>query len=829
MRILIASAALLMAVHSAYCEPSDDFFTLERSVETALSKNENISIAKTKIDSARSKLAQSKAGFLPMLSADLYGGHAVREDRQIIASGVTASQPVYTGGELTAKLRKAEIDLDLAEINLDKSIDELVLEVKKAYYGVLSSREYKKLAEESVERLRLHLYAVRQLYEKEMAAKVEVLKTEYSLLQAEQNLVEAKNDLKQSKEAFNSLVGRPLDAKVEVQDMPEYMPVAISLGEFYRLAYKNIVELREADKLSINDKIDVKIAASKKYPHVSFDTSYAWQKDDYIDRNDLIVGASVKMDIWDWGAADQEIKQAKLIEQENAYKLALLKKEIDLDLRDAYYQMLTVESSIKLAKKSIESAEECFKKESIRFKNNLSTNKDVLDAHVALSKAKAYYNNVMNRFSMGRASLSRFAGKRYIEEVERPLLRDITDDEFLDLVSRKAFYYFLDNQNEKSGLFEDTVNGDASIAVTGFGLSALCIGAERGWAEKKDAGERALRCIRTLLNANTGEGAPAAEGKYGYFYHFLDIETGARSGNAELSTVDTALLICGALTAGEYFGGEVKKAADELYARVEWEKLYDAEKDLFYMGWKPDSGFLSYYWDYYTDEVMLISLLASGSPSHPVTPKSFYAWKREKGGYKDGPPFIYSWRGALFTYQYAHAWFDFRDKVDETGTDWWQNSVDATMAGVNFCADNSSKFKGFGADSWGITSYDTPSGYTMSQGFPPCGTGSADHDGTVSPSGPAGSIAFAPPESISAMKNFYGSYQRLWGPYGFKSSFNLDKDWFSQEYYGLESGITLLMIENYRSGLIWKHFMQSSGAQEALKRTGFTQKPKEER
>jgi hypothetical protein len=408
-----------------------------------------------------------------------------------------------------------------------------------------------------------------------------------------------------------------------------------------------------------------------------------------------------------------------------------------------------------------------------------------------------------------------------LKDVEGRNLK-LTDEELLELISHKAFNFFWENQNPKTGLFADASgSGDASIASTGFGLTALCIGAERGWVDKNEAKNRALKCINTFIKNPNDPNNIIAEGKYGFFYHFLNPRTATRAGGCEVSTIDTALLLCGILTAGEYFGGEIKEAAENVYKTVEWDKLLDKTPNLFYMGWSPEKGYSEWRWDTYTDETVIINLLAIGSPTHPVSPDVFYAWPRKNGRYKNGQPFIYSWQGALFTYQYAHAWFDFRNKVDKEGVDWWKNSVDATKAGIEFCLDNGQQYKGFGKNSWGISGYYTPSGYTMSHGFPPCLSENPGYDGTITPSGPAGSIVFTPIESLDALRNFYNNLPKLWGPHGFKDSFNLDNNWYSPLYFGLGEGITLLMIENFRTGFVWEYFNKNEHIKDAINKLGF--------
>lgn len=405
-------------------------------------------------------------------------------------------------------------------------------------------------------------------------------------------------------------------------------------------------------------------------------------------------------------------------------------------------------------------------------------------------------------------------------------VKPIADDEFLNLIERKTFEFFKDHQNLKTGLFADTSGGgDASIASTGYGLAALCVGTERKWIDKEEAKRRVLLALDTFL-PQPGSEESLAEGRYGFFYHFLNMHTAKRAGKSEISTVDTAILVAGAVTAGEYFGGDVKKKAEELYRRVEWDKFVCKEPgpwcNSFSMGWSPERGFLESYWDYYTDEVVLISLLAIGSPAQPVSPEIFYAWTRHKGSYEGGKPFIYSWHGSLFSYQYAHIWFNFQNLVDRTGVNWFENSTNATLANRQFCIDNQDKFTGYGPNSWGITSMARPEGYTMHFGTPPMGSGEPQYDGTISPTGPAGSIVFTPYLSISALKYMYLTYPKFWGQYGFRDSFNLDLNWYSDTYYGIGVAMIILPIENFRSGFIWKNFMKNKYVQEALVKAGFT-------
>ena len=416
-----------------------------------------------------------------------------------------------------------------------------------------------------------------------------------------------------------------------------------------------------------------------------------------------------------------------------------------------------------------------------------------------------------------------FYGRNYVMAgpFENLSVSKLSDEQFLDLVERKAFLYFLENQDKDTGLFLDTSGagfGDASIAVTGFGLSALVIGTERGWISKKEAKARTKLCLDTILNL--------AEDKEGFYYHFLSSKTARRSGKAELSSVDSAILFAGVLTAGEYFGGKIKKQANKIYGQANWPFFLNQNPDEehylhFHHGWTPEQGLSDYYWDYFTDETLLLDLLAIGSPTHPVSGDVFYTFLKRKGTYGQGQPFIYSWHGSLFSYQYAHAWFDFRGKVDREGVDWWQNSVDATLSNRQFVMDHASEFKTYGADMWGITSMRLPDRYVMHYGAMPNGQVKAIHDGTISPSGPGGSIELTPYLSLRALKALYMEHPESWGIYGFKDSINLDRGWTSPIYYGLGEGILLLGLENLRTGLIWNNFSKNKSIQEAFKRTGF--------
>ncbi len=425
-----------------------------------------------------------------------------------------------------------------------------------------------------------------------------------------------------------------------------------------------------------------------------------------------------------------------------------------------------------------------------------------------------------------RAVSTSVDGKEAKTEMVGPVgIQELRDEEFLLKIEEKAFNFFKDNQSEVTGLFLDnSYDTYSSIASTGFGLAALAIGAKNGWIDEEGAAKRAYKAIDTFLTDPKNKSKVVAEGKDG-FCHFLDADTARRFGDCEISTVDTAILVSGAIACGEYFGDKVKIAADKLYSSIRWDKFLDKtskeHKNHFYMGWFPDGKFLDSWWDYYTDEAMLLALLSIGSTSHGLSPEVFYSFKREKAGYAKGEPFVISWHGALFTYQYAHGFFDFRGMIDKEGIDWFKNSASATLANRTFCIDNSDRFSTFGPNSWGITSMKMPDEYIMHYGVPPCGSKNPVFNGTISPTGPAGSMPFTPFVSLDALRYLVYHNPELWGKYGLKDSFNLDTGFYSGIYYGLGAGITLIMIENARTALVWDAFMKNTNIKRAIKSAGF--------
>jgi hypothetical protein len=397
--------------------------------------------------------------------------------------------------------------------------------------------------------------------------------------------------------------------------------------------------------------------------------------------------------------------------------------------------------------------------------------------------------------------------------------------DILELESKKSFEFFWNEVNKEEdspgyGLIRDRAPGNpglSSIASVGFGLTAITIGAERGWISKEEAEERVNGTLDTLLHN--------AEHINGVYYHFLNMNNAKRATGSEVSIIDTGILVSGALTAGEYFQGEIKEKAEQIYKRVDWEWYRNPDRNLFYMAYSPEKGFAGA-WDFYAEQLMLY-FLAAASPTHPVNPDMYYEFIRHKASYKDNEPFIHSWFGSIFTHQFSHAWFDLRNKVDQEGVNWWENSVIASKSNRQYVMDNSDKYETFGPNSWGLTASDGPKGYEGKYGASPSGYDNKAHfiDGTIPPAGAAGSIVFTPEESIAALENYYKNFPELWGEYGFKDAYNLDvsPDWYAKDVIGIDKGITLLMIENYRTGFVWETLMKNKYVQKGMNKVGLVE------
>ena len=395
--------------------------------------------------------------------------------------------------------------------------------------------------------------------------------------------------------------------------------------------------------------------------------------------------------------------------------------------------------------------------------------------------------------------------------VDGPFTLSPEDDQFLDDLEKACFQYFWDQQNPKTGMVQDradlrggTPGIVASIAATGFGLTALCVANNRGFVKTTDAEERVFATLNFLWKK-----LPQHRG---FFFHWANINTGERVWDSEISSVDTAILLCGVLTCREHFRHPaVGQLADLIFNRVEWNWLSE-DTSLLSHGWTPEVGFLPSRWDYYS-ELMMMYLLGIGSTSHPLKPEAWDAWKRLTFEF-DGLRYIGSF-APLFVHQYSQAWFDFRGKKDKYA-DYYQNSIIATEVHRRFCLELARDFPDYSDDLWGITASDGPTGYVVWGGPPAVGP----IDGSVVPSATGGSLTFLPQATLRVLKNIRNHYGAAWSKYGFVNAFNPLRNWYDHDVIGIDTGITMLMAENLRTGFVWNTFMKTPEAQRGMQLAG---------
>ena len=430
----------------------------------------------------------------------------------------------------------------------------------------------------------------------------------------------------------------------------------------------------------------------------------------------------------------------------------------------------------------------------------------------------------------------------------------LSDEVMLDRLQQSAFGYFLKASNPQNGLIADTSRegSPSSIAVIGFALSTYPVAVERGWIERTDAVQRTLDALRFFWNSDQS-GSVDATGYRGYYFHFLDMATGARKWRSELSLIDTALLLAGMLTAAAYFTAgtkaevELRELADALYRRVDW-RWAQRDGSAVAHGWKPECGFLSYGWEGYS-EALLLYVLGLGSPTHPLTEESFQAWTATyqwENVY--GHDHLYA--GPLFIHQFSHAWIDFRGIRDrfmrEKDCDYFENSRRATYVQREYAIRNPRSFVGYGADCWGLSAGDGPSvepqwvaGRRQAfYGYAARGAPYGPDDGTLCGSAMLASLVFAPDIALPAVQGLYARTTRGEGESVRASGFNATvtrpgpdartgegesgpEGWLSEGEFGLDQGMIVLMIENFRSGLLWRLTRSCPYIQTGLRRAGF--------
>ena len=393
-------------------------------------------------------------------------------------------------------------------------------------------------------------------------------------------------------------------------------------------------------------------------------------------------------------------------------------------------------------------------------------------------------------------------------------------NQVIEYEMRGAFNFFWEQANTDPtspgyGLVRDRFPGSpgiASIASVGFGLTAYPIGIEKGYITYDEGYARVNGTLDTLLNMDRTEG---------FYYHFVDMATGERAWQSEVSSIDTAILMMGVVTAGQYFGGDIQAKAQQIYDEVNWPWFLDESRNMFYMAYRPGEGYGGH-WDFYAEQLMLY-VLAAGSDTHPIDETPYYTFNRHYGKYGDGEGFIHSWFGSIFTYQFSHAWIDFREYRDTESVNWFANSVAASQAQVDFAIANDEMYTTLGPNAWGLTASDGPDGYNGLYGAPPSGFDNNSHkiDDTVAPAGAIGSIIFVPEAAKTAMLNYY-SIEALQGTYGFLDAYNLSEEWFASDVIGIDKGISLLMLANYQSDMVYQITMSNEQILNGLSRLGLT-------
>jgi hypothetical protein len=423
----------------------------------------------------------------------------------------------------------------------------------------------------------------------------------------------------------------------------------------------------------------------------------------------------------------------------------------------------------------------------------------------------------------------------------------LTSDAELVKLQHESFNYFLLETNPVNGLVIDKNEPDwpASIAATGLALASYPVAAERGFMPRAAAVERTLITLRFFWNSPQGP-EPDATGHQGFYYHFLNMRTGRRAWQSELSTVDSAFLLAGALTAGVYFNAgtsdelEIRTLADALYRRGDWQWAQNRGATVTH-GWKPESGFLKYRWQGY-DEALLLYILGLGSPSHPLPEGSYTAWASTYQ-WENIYGYEFLFAGPLFIHQLSHIWIDFRGIQDafmlEKGIDYFENSRRATYVQQQYAIDNPHKFDGYGHRCWGITASDGPGPKTININgikrkffnYRGRGVPYGPDDGTLAPWAVVASLPFAPEIVLPALDYFINQVKlKESNPYGFKATYNPTypvkssnpHGWVSPWHYGLNQGPIILMIENFSTGLLWRLMRDCPYISSGLRRAGFS-------
>ncbi len=419
------------------------------------------------------------------------------------------------------------------------------------------------------------------------------------------------------------------------------------------------------------------------------------------------------------------------------------------------------------------------------------------------------------------------------------------DEAMLDSIQKKTFQFFLMEHHPEWGIVKDRAAlwAPASIASTGFGLPSFAVGVERNWITREEAAKITLNMLDFLVNS-VQSADTAVTGYKGFYYHFLRMTTGTREWRCELSSVDTGLLLMGIIFARNYYNLDdetemrIRSQADIILNRVEWDFMIMPDTGKYArqisMGWHPEEGLHHMGWSGY-NEALFLYILAAGSGMENAMESynswlSSYKWQTPYEGLSHVafPP--------LFGHQFSQSFIDFRGIADsymqEKGIDYFENSRRATYVQRQYAIDNPHGWVGYDSLCWGITASDGPTAkYNFDDkeflGYAGRGTSGPDYnyfdDGTVAPYGPLSSLPFAPEIVLPTIKSINEKYgEKLWGKYGYYDSFNLTAGWVNDDFIGIDQGPMLIMIENFRTGLVWDHVMQDPIIQRGLNILGFT-------
>jgi len=428
-------------------------------------------------------------------------------------------------------------------------------------------------------------------------------------------------------------------------------------------------------------------------------------------------------------------------------------------------------------------------------------------------------------------------------KVNYPLTRD--EKIMLDSIQQMTFLFFLNEHHPGWGIVKDRTASWApsSIASTGFGIPSFAIGAERNWITREQAAQITLNILNFFINSVQSPDTNVT-GYKGFYYHFLKMDSGTREWNCELSSIDTGLLMMGIIFARNYYNldneieNQIRLLAGKLIDRIDWDFMeMPASGEFAYtisMGWTPEKGLHDMGWSGY-NEALFLYVLAAGSGMENVE-RSYHSWLKSYKWYTPYEGLSHAAFPPLFGHQFSQAFIDYRGLVDtymkEKGIDYFENSRRATYVQRQYAIDNPHGWVGYDSLCWGVTASDGPTEkYNFDDkeflGYAGRGTSGPDYnyfdDGTIAPYGSLSSLPFAPEIVLPTIKSIIEKYgEKLWGKYGFYDAFNPTANWINDDFIGIDQGPMLIMIENFRTGLVWNYMMKDPVIQKGLNKLGFT-------